>query len=330
VDLTIIIVNWNGGDLILRCLESIRATHNPFKVKVIVVDNDSRDGSREAAQKAFPEYHIVNSGSNLGFGRANNFARNLVDTPLVLILNPDTELLEDTLRICVAYLTSHPEVGALGCQMLYPDGQVQAQGLQWFPTPWTIFLEHVFVTRNPSKTIRRWLPTIDPNKSGHIEKLYGGCVFATKDVLDRAGWFDDRYFMYAEDVDLSRTIRDMGLKLYYCAEARIIHVAGGTSVKAPSGFSILMKNESINKLIRKYQGAAGGWLHRAAVFFGSAIRLALFVPAWLIAMIKGHADSHSWSGSALRLRLSMLWALGLKRPFVVTSADPAGQASIPR
>lgn len=319
MELTIVIVNWNGGELLHRCLASIRASRQPFPVRVIVVDNDSRDGSREAAATGFPEFTVLNSGANIGFGRANNFVRSMVDTPLVLFLNPDTELREDTLEKCVACLRDHPDVGALGCKMRYLNGEVQEQGLQWFPSPWTILLELLLVTPASRRRLRRWLPTIDPSCDAYITKLYGGFVLAHKAVLDQVGWFDDRYFMYAEDVDLSRSITDAGWKLYYCAGTEIMHVAGGTSAKAPSGFSILMKNESINKLMHKYHGVGGAFLHRFVIFFGAALRQLVILPAWLLGRLRGADRDAGWNGTFLKQKLMMQWALGLKKPFVATS-----------
>lgn len=319
MDLTIIIVNWNGGEMLQKCLESIRASRTTFGVKVIVVDNDSKDGSRETAQAQFPEFHVFNSGANLGFGRANNLARTMVTTPLVLILNPDTELRPDTLEITVGCLLKKPDVGALGCRMVYPNGQVQAQGLQWFPSPWTILLELLLVSRKTRSLFSRWLPAPDPSKSTYLSKLYGGYVLAHKHVLDKAGWFDDRYFMYAEDVDLSRTIIDQGSKLYYCAEAEVVHVSGGTSAKAPSGFSILMKNDSINKLMRKYHGPVGAFLHRLVVCVGSLARLLVLIPARIIPGLNSREQADERTASTAKQKLALLWALGIKRPFVANS-----------
>lgn len=313
MSLTIVIVNWNGGELLLRCLRSIRASRQSFPVKVIVVDNDSRDGSREAAQREFPEFNIFNSGSNLGFGRANNLARPLTDTPLVLFLNPDTELKPDTLEKSVQCLHDHPDVGALGCKMLYPDGTVQEQGIQWHLTPWRVFLELLLVTRNTRSRLSRWLPTQDPNQSGVVTKLYGGYVLARKEVLDRAGWFDERYFMYAEDADLSRTIESLGWKLYYTAEAEIIHVCGGTSEKAPSSFSVLMKHESIGKMMRKYHGRTGALFYQVAMLIGSSLRLGLLAILRLAAPFRRRKD-YDLRGAFLRQRSVVLWSVGLKKP----------------
>lgn len=313
--LSIVIVNWNGGELLLRCLRSIRASRTTFPVKVIVVDNDSHDGSREAAQGEFPEYHIFNSGSNLGFGRANNLARPLVETPLVLFLNPDTELMPETLEKMVGLMGQRPEVGAAGCLMRYPDGTVQEQGLQWYPTPLTVFLELVVANRAVRQVFWRWLPRLDPLQSSYARKLYGGFVMARKDVLDQAGWFDDRYFMYAEDVDLSRTIASKGWQLYYSSAAEILHVSGGTSAKASSGFSVLMKNESLATYMSKYYSLTGNLLYRLAILIAAVCRTIVLVT---LVVFTGQSASR-WHASLRKQGLMIQWAVGLKKPVVLNS-----------
>jgi GT2 family glycosyltransferase len=309
--LTIVIVNWNGGELLLRCLSSIRASQSPFPVKVIVVDNNSCDGSRERAQREFPEFTVLNSGGNLGFGRGNNLARPLADTPLVLFLNPDTELRSDTLQRVVECLECRPDVGALGCKMIYPDGTVHEQGLQWFASPATVFLELLLTEGVRRRWGQRWLPTLNPLQSGEVKKLYGGFILARREVLDGAGWFDERYFMYAEDADLSRTIRDLGWKLYYCAETEIVHVGGGSSEHAPSSFSILMKQRSIDQLIKKYHGTFWAFMHRLAVATAAAIRLVTLAVMWPGLRLFGR-PLIGWRFACWKSKLLLKWASGLK------------------
>lgn len=312
--LTIVIVNWNGGEMLIRCLESLRAYGNPERYEVIVVDNDSHDGSREAAVRLFPEFQIINSGSNLGFGRANNLVRNDIESPLVLFLNPDTEVRAGALERAVAVMMDRPEVGALGCMMVDAEGGVQPLGIQWTMTPVTALLELAFITTATRRYLSRWIPTADPLESGFVDKLYGGCLLVRKEILDDAGWFDERYFMYAEDADLSRTIRARGWKLYYCAEAAVMHIGGGTTAAAPSGFSVLMKQESINKLIGKYQGSMAALLHRAAVFAGSTLRLGVTTAGWLCSMAtRNSASSASWRAKRDNYKLMSRWALGMAK-----------------
>ncbi len=323
MDTTIVIVNWNGGDLIQKCLRSIRESRQSFTVKVIVVDNDSRDGSREAASAAFPEFSVINSGSNLGFGRANNLARTMVDTPLVLFLNPDTELKPDTVEKAVQCLRDDPKIGIVGCKMLYPSGEVQEQGLQWYPSPWTILLDSFLNNR----LTRRWLPTMDPRRSSEVRKLYGGFLLCRKEVLDAASWFDDRYFMYAEDVDLSRTVRDLGWKLFYSADAEIIHDHGGSSNKAPGGFSILMKNRSIDQYLLKYQGMTGAFLARLVVLFSSLARIVVLLVSGLIPGLFRGPGRDRWRAALFKQKLMLRWSLGLKQatiPGSVAANDSPG------
>jgi GT2 family glycosyltransferase len=320
VDLTIVIVNWNGGELLMRCLRSIRAHARSDRIAVIVVDNDSTDGSRESAMATFPEFRILNSGANLGFARGNNVVRPLVDTPFVLFLNPDTELTDGALDRAMRCIHEHPEAGALGCRMLEPDGTVQELGLQWPMTPVTALVELLFVTDRSRRLYGRWLPTADPSHSGYVRKLYGGCLLVRKAVMDEAGWFDERYFMYAEDADLSRTIRAMGWKLYYCAEAVIVHVGGGVTVAAPSSFSTLMKQESINKLIEKYQGSGAAALHRVAVCLGGLLRLCAAILGGAISIARADVLSKTaWRASCFKQQQLVLWSLGLRKPAVPVS-----------
>lgn len=318
--LTVVIVNWNGGSLLTRCLHSLKSHPCVDGMNVVVVDNDSSDGSRETAIAEFPDIRVINSGANLGFGRANNLARAFVDTPFVLFLNPDTEVLAGALDRALNCIVERPEVGAVGCRMMEPDGTVQELGLQWSMTPLTALAELLLVTRNSRKGLRRWLPTVDAFRSGYVEKLYGGFLLVRKPVLDAAGWFDERYFMYAEDADLSHTIRRLGHSLYYCADAVIVHVGGGVTARAPSHFNVLMKQESINKLIAKYQGPTSAILHRAAVCAGGTARLGVALAGGLTSGLFGNTESRArWGESRAKQQQLVLWSLGFRRAHVPLS-----------
>lgn len=287
MDLTIIIVNWNGGELLCRCLASIRRHADPKSVQVIVMDNNSGDGSRETAQREFPEMRVVNTGGNLGFGRANNLAREHVSAPLVLFLNPDTEVLANTLSVMVSFMKAHPEVGALGCRMREEDGTPHELLMQWSLSPWSQFLSLMFVASNTPTLIKRLLPYADPNRSDFVTNLVGGCIMARKTALDKVGWFDERYFMYAEDVDLCHSLIQCGWKLYYLSEAEIIHYGGGSSRKTQKEFPILMQCESICQLMRKHHGRAGDYLYRLAVLVSCHCRLLALAILRALAIVPG-------------------------------------------
>lgn len=320
-NVTIVIVNWNGGEFLIACLDSIRRSRAAFPFNVIVVDNDSADGSREEAQRRFPTFKIFNSGANLGFGRANNLTRSLIEGGLVLFLNPDTELRESTLQVVVDEMLARENVGALACKIVDEKGEVQPLGLQWFPNPWTALVEVLFVTTQTPKSIMRLLPVRDPMVSASVDKLYGGFLLIPKEVMDAVGWFDERYFMYAEDADLSRSIRARGLQLYYTVATEVLHLGAASSDKAPSGFAILMKLESINKMITKYHGGLAAFLHRLVILFGSLVRmLVLSICAiWTLRRIPGGKRWGAFGLSTMKYRNMFAWALGVRR------AKPSGK-----
>ncbi len=300
--MTIVIVNWNSGTMLRPCLRSA------LRLKVVVVDNNSKDGSPELVEREFPEVSLIRSGGNLGFGRGNNLAQAHAQPGYVLFLNPDTELQERALQQMVDFLVDNPRVGAVGCKMVFPGGEVADQNLQWFPNPLTEFVVHAFLTYGLMRRFEKILPLNDPLKSAYVKKLYGGCFMARTAVLEQVGWFDDRFFMYAEDVDLSRRIREAGWDLYYLSEAQVMHVAGGTSSKAGSDFSILMNCESMEKLIRKYQGVLAAFIYRVGLFSASLLRLCFLYLIMLVSRARRNSCREAARNCGVRSR----WALGLR------------------
>jgi GT2 family glycosyltransferase len=316
VEVTIIIVNWNGGELLRRCLASIRLNVDLTRAQVLVVDNNSGDGSREAAEREFPEMRIINSGGNIGFGKANNLVRPHVSTPLVMFLNPDTEVLPGSLPAMVSFLDSHPEVGALGCKLRESDGSPHELPLQWSPSPWTQFLHVTLTTNRMSSTVRKLLPYADPRRSSYVTKLCGGCILARKTALDSVGWFDERYFMYAEDIDLCHSLLHKGWKLYYLSEAEMFHAGGGTSRKTKKEFPILMMCESISKMMCKYHGKVGGFVYRLAILAGCHLRLLALVLLRSLAAISPIGRQANYSDSWFKYRTMILWCLRLRKPII--------------
>jgi GT2 family glycosyltransferase len=314
--LTIVIVSWNSRPFLGSCLRSIQRTGPDLNVSVIIVDNASSDGSAEFVQREFPEALLIRSGANLGFGRGNNLARSHVQPGYVLFLNPDTLLQENSLQRMVDFLQTHSKVGAVGCKMIFPDGEVADQNLQWFPTPLTEFVRIAFLTYGVTRKLEGLLPINDPLKSGIVEKLYGGCFVIRTPVLEQVGWFDERFFMYAEDVDLSRRIREAGWELYYLSDAAITHAAGGATKKAGSDFSILMGCESMGKLIAKYQGKWAGMLYKACVFLASVIRLTFLAPLLVVSPALPANKRISCREAARNCALRIKWALRLRSVFI--------------
>ena len=321
-DITIILVNWNTRDLLDNCLHSIACNNGPVKAQTIVVDNASVDGSAGMVRSMYPGTQLIESGANIGFGRANNLAIPMADAPFLLFLNPDTSLLQDTLDMLLAFMKNNPDVGALGCKMKsppgtdLPDAAAHELGFQWFPSPLTEFLSMLFVSAKTMPLITRLFPYMKPSESGYVVKLYGGCLMVRKEVFGEVDYFDERFFMYGEDVDLCRRITQAGWKLYYMSEAEIIHVAGAASRKASSHFPVLMKCESISKFIEKYHGRTAAVAYRGVVLIGSCVRLTLLF-AWTALSRLKMPRSQADSGVSRSKYVAMLkWSIGLQKPLI--------------
>lgn len=322
-DLTIVIVNWNAGQALQTCLRSIQESRSTVRTQVIVVDNASTDGSPEQAQRDFPNLRLIHSGGNIGFGRANNLARPHANSEFVLFLNPDSLLHPGALDAMVAAIAKSPDVGAAGCKMRYADGRVWEQLVQRFPSPWTEFLGIIFASPVARRRLRSVFPYLDPHRSGYVSKLCGGCFLARKAVLDQVGWFDERYFMYAEDADLSRTILDHGWRLYYVSDAEISHVGGESSRKAIAEFPVLMHCESMAKLMDKYYGRGGAFTYRLGMLVGAGFRLLAVVGFAAAGCFIAKCRRFNLAQSGRKYGLVFQWGLGLKKPSIPGSLNAA-------
>jgi hypothetical protein len=315
VDLSIIIVNWNTKEFLEKCLCSLRQNCVGPGYQILVVDNASGDGSVDMVREHFPEVRIIESGSNIGFGRANNLAIPYSVGRNVLFLNPDTIMLKDTTEKMLKFMEDNPRVGALGCRMKSPadsdmaDAEAHNLGLQWVPSLWNELFSVLFLTDRIIRMFRRYLPYHDPTKSGYVVKLFGGCLMVRKEVLESVGSFDDRFFMYAEDADLSRRIVNAGWKLYYMSDAEIIHISGKASEKAGSGFSSMMKCESICKYMEKYYGKQGKILYRSVIFARALMSLIMLqllrIVSFIVAPRKTIDHRHGFEKNLALIRWSL-------------------------
>jgi hypothetical protein len=199
--ISIVIVNYNTCDMLIKCLDSLSQIRKNLKAKIIVVDNNSSDQSIEALKKYHPEVELIESKKNIGYGRGNNLCRPVVDSEYILFLNPDTVVLKDSIEKMLENMNEDSSIGITGCKMRNLDGKLQELGIQWFPSPMKEFLRILLMSENTYKKLKSILPIFDSGKSAYVKKLYGGCMLCRKAALDNIDWFDERFFMYAEDVD---------------------------------------------------------------------------------------------------------------------------------
>lgn len=316
MDVSIIIVNWNTRDLLRNCLSSIVTASSVHQIETIVVDNNSADGSREMVAAEFPKVKLFNSGANLGFAKANNIGLVHATAPLVLYLNPDTELRPDSLKQMMECLRANPAVGALGCKIRNASGTLQQLGLQWFPSPITEILRLMGASERSLSRFPGIFPYHEPQLSGFVKKLYGACLLVRRTVLDQVGAFDERFFMYCEDVDLCHRISKAGWRLYYLAEAEILHLGASSSAHAVSGFSVLMMCQSKSQLMRKYFGLVGSAGFRGVLAVGAPCRLIGLWIAKTPLFAPFHISKTYLDGGIFKYSTMTKWAYGFEKPRV--------------
>lgn len=248
--LSIIILNYNTRDLLGDCLESLKKVKGEVEFEVIVSDNGSTDESVKMVKQEFPDVKVVENGENLGFARGNNRAKVLVAGEYILFLNSDTIVHSNTLKKCVNYLNEHKDVGALTCKALLSNGTLDKDTRRSFITPW-IGLVHLFLRLDrmfPKSKLfgQYWYGYLDENQIHEIDAIQGAFFMTRKKILDQVGWFDEDYFLDAEDIDLSWKIKKAGWKNIYYPEVSILHLKGATKGKN----SMTKRNISLTEKLR--------------------------------------------------------------------------------
>jgi len=211
---TIVIVSYNTRDLLRPCLASLRA-HAP-DYPVVVVDNASSDGSAEMVETEFPRVLLLRNQCNAGFGAANNRALRDVDTELTMLLNSDARLESDVVAALAGTLERHPQAAAVGCRLVSPDGGTQAS-VRCFPSA--------------VHSLKRALGIRDalPRQLSPVDSVDGAAMLLRTEAFRAVGGFDERFFLYAEDVDLCRRLSREGWQVLYEPAVSLIHVGSGSS-----------------------------------------------------------------------------------------------------
>lgn len=223
VYLSIIIVNWNVRDALKDCLESIRKNVSGIVHEVIIVDNNSSDGSVEMIEKEYPEVILIKNRQNLGYSRANNQGIMKAKGKYALILNPDTIVLPGTVEKMYRFLEDNQKVGACGPSILDSNYQPFSPMI-YDPTFWELFGKDTFLRKFfPKLSSPRYL---QPRKRKEVERLSGCCFLSRKEALRTVGLFDERIFLFYEEADLFFRLRRKGWAVYYLPELSIVHLQG--------------------------------------------------------------------------------------------------------
>ncbi|MCC7353342.1 MAG: glycosyltransferase family 2 protein [Anaerolineae bacterium] len=259
-DLSIIVVNWNTRELLAQCLRSLylpsqsqgqESLQKPCSCEVFVVDNASSDGSAEVVSQRFPQVHLVQNKENVGFARANNQVIPPSRGHYVMLLNSDTEVQPGALETLLAFMDSHPKVGATGPRLLNTDGSLQPSCHPML-TPGREFWRLLFLERiSPRATypMHRW----DDRAPRQVEVIKGACLLLRREALNLVGLLDESYFMYTEEVDLCYRLAQAGWQCWWVPEAKVIHHGEASSRQVAQRMYLALYRSKI-QFYRKYGG----------------------------------------------------------------------------
>ncbi|WP_345083246.1 glycosyltransferase family 2 protein [Nemorincola caseinilytica] len=303
--LSVIVVNYNVKYFLEVCLHSVlRATRNKA-AEVIVVDNNSTDDSCAMVRERFPTVKLIENKDNKGFSKANNQAVAMAQGQYILFLNPDTVMPEHFFEHTIAYMDAHPEAGALGPRLIDGKGQFAPDSKKSFPS----LSVAIFKTTGINKLFSRspyinkyYAVHIGERQTAEVDVLSGCCMLVRRTAMDEAGGpFDEDYFMYCEDVDLSYRIQKAGYKNIYYPEVDLIHYKGESTRKMTLSY-VRIFNEALVTFVKKH------YTKRQAGLFILFINAGIVLRAILGTVKRGLKVLHMPLFDALILLLT-LWGI---------------------
>ena len=231
--LAVVIVTFNDKELVDECLKSVfNNKTNEWKFTVWVVDNGSSDGTPDYIQQKFPEVNIIRNQSNFGYPRANNQGINSTFSQYVLLLNPDTEIPQNTFQELIDLLDVDDSIGIVGPKLIRRNGELDFACRRMFPNYLDYLLILLGLARKfpKNKVLGRYnLTYLDPNENTDVDSVAGAFLMARRDAIEKVGRLDESFFIYWEDIDWCYRFRLNGWRVFYCPKVTVLHHKGGTS-----------------------------------------------------------------------------------------------------
>lgn len=311
-DVAVVIVTYNSEDEISACLDAVKSGSGGLSVRLVIVDNQSSDGTVALLRERYPEAELLLPGENLGFARGVNLGAKHAEAEFVLLLNPDTVVRPDAIPKVVDFAREHPEYGFYGGRTLKVDGSLEPLSCLGVPTLWSTFL---FATG--LSTVASGSRLLNPESIGGWQRdtvrevgVITGCFLLVKTrIWEQLEGFDERFFMYCEDVDLAMRARKAGWKPVICPQAELVHELGKSS-ETPAHKMLLLYRGKASLMrthwsgLRLHAGLAllgGGTGLRAAIFGMMGGRGASRATSWKTVWkkrhdwLKGYGPEHTTS-----------------------------------
>jgi len=278
---SVIVVSYNTRDFTVQAMQSALGSKGfkPGEIEVIMIDNNSPDDSVAYTKKNLPSVKVVANKDNPGYGGGNNQGASIASGKYLLMLNPDAFLGKDSLRVMVDIMEARQDIVSVGPQLRYLDGSMQASG-GYLPTPGRVMAWMWWLDKLP--LIKKLVPTpyhvfdLDWHKKDHYpEWLMGACIMFRKQEFLAAGGFDDKIFMYAEEVELYRRLKEsLGKKVFFTTKTKVVHI-GGVSTKKANAYRLSYELQGIEYIYAKHYPHLL-WLIKFVINVGVIMRIALF------------------------------------------------------
>jgi N-acetylglucosaminyl-diphospho-decaprenol L-rhamnosyltransferase len=281
-ELSIVIVNWNSGQYLRACLQSIIDQASELAYEVVVVDNASTRDDLDKLAADFPFIRLIKNRSNIGFARANNIGFQNTCAASVLFLNPDTYITGPALQLMLDVLTRQRDAGIVGCRLLNSDHSVQTSCVLRYPRLLNQALGadalHSRFTRLPLWGLAAL--SEQTSKPVSVEAVSGACLMIRREIFERVGLFSQEYFMYTEDVDLCYKVARAGWRCYHVGGAVVIHHGGGSSRLRPTNtWAAVIQCGAKLQFIRTTRGVTYGYLYRLVMAASAVVRLLVLTGA---------------------------------------------------
>lgn len=311
MDLSIIIINWNSGEYVRKCLQSLPENLPGIELETIVIDNGSFDSCAKIIMNEFPKVRFIQSEDNLGFAKANNLGSEKSTGEYLLFLNPDTEIVDGAIQGMASLIRHLPRAGVLGCRLLNSDGSIQTTCVQAFPTVFNQMLD--------SDMVNRWLPVLTTGRISYIgesparvQVISGACMMIKKTVFEEVGRFSPEYFMYTEDLDLCYKVREAGYSNYYTGAFSVVHHGGGSSnQRKENSYANIQMRESIFKFLQKTRGKPYAYMYKMSMLLSGVMRFGLLSLAYVISLFGGRKSA--CRSSLIKWKSIIRWTLGIEK-----------------
>jgi GT2 family glycosyltransferase len=294
MDVSIVYVDWNCAEEIVASIASVRERSTRLRYEIIVVDNASPQGS--ALFDNMPGITLVHAPENKGFGSGCNHGARVAQGRYLLFLNPDTRFLNDVMAELFDFIESHPQAGMVGPLVEDESGKVMFDAGRSLPTLFNEFLQHSTLSfRYPqgSWTSRPYLSNWDHLSTRQVEQILGACMLTRADLFHSLGGFDEKFFLYSEEVDLCYRILKAGHQIWYVHTARMMHKERQSTIQlfGSVGRIVLQNMRSQNYYFRKHYGAGTAFVWRKML-------AALYLLRYLLSRDKLHLEYFKWAMTA--------------------------------